>query len=194
MALTRILADGYGGKRAYVAYLRSRFANALGAYSPWSRPPPETTSRLVFVCKGNICRSAFAAAYARARGLSSTSAGLAATTGVPANGAALATARSHGIRLDDHRALALSELPLDREDLILVFEPDHAEEVAARSPHLAESIRLIGAYATPCTPYIHDPYGLSEQYFEACFSRIESAIDGLSVLIARRPSGASSSG
>lgn len=96
--------------------------------------------------------------------------------------------------MEDHRALALSELPLSRDDLILVFEPDHAKEVAARSPHLAESIRLIGAYATPGIPYIHDPYGLSEQYFEACFLRIESAIDGLFVLIGHGPSSASNSG
>ena len=98
--------------------IRSRFGTVRGlvrlalAYpqlalgrSDSVNPDPAHVRRLVFVCQGNICRSAFADVVARDMGLHSASFGLSTTTGRPAHEPAIVAARTLGHDMSGHLSL-----------------------------------------------------------------------------------------
>jgi len=64
----------------------------IGRLAPFTAPHPENVQRLVFVCLGNINRSAFAAEVARINGARVISIGLSTSTGAPAFKKAISTA------------------------------------------------------------------------------------------------------
>ena len=172
------LADGYGGKRAFLKYLAARAETALGRHASLPGNVLSRAERVVFVCKGNICRSPFAEHLARAWGIRAGSAGLDADAGRPADPRALEAARRHGIDLGAHRSRALRQLELGPADVVVAFEPDHAVRLRSVLPAPGR-VTLLGLYASVPCAYLHDPYGLSEQYFASCFRRIEDALRGL---------------
>jgi len=65
--------------------------------------------RLVFVCLGNINRSAFAEQVARSLSANTCSIGLSTTTGAPAFDKAIETAPLFGLDLSHHRATNLKD-------------------------------------------------------------------------------------
>jgi protein-tyrosine phosphatase len=172
------LADGYGGKRAFVKYLASRAEATLGRHAALRGVDLADVNRLVFVCKGNICRSPFAEERARAWGIRAGSAGLDADPGRPAAPRAVEAARRRGIDLAAHRSRTLDEVDLRPTDLVVAFEPDHALRLRAMLP-ADRRLTLLGLYASRPCAYLHDPYGLSERYFDSCFGRIQDALRDL---------------
>jgi protein-tyrosine phosphatase len=172
------LADGYGGKRAFLRYLAARAEAALGRHAALPDTVLSRAERLVFVCKGNICRSPFAEQLARAAGVRAGSAGLDADPGRPAAPRAVEAARKRGVELSAHRSRALQDIQLGPADIVVAFEPEHAARLRGMlRPHAA--LTLLGLYASVPCAYLHDPYGLSERYFDNCFGRIEDALRGL---------------
>jgi protein-tyrosine-phosphatase len=74
----------------------------------------------LFVCTGNTCRSAYAEAYARARGIDAASAGTSARDGERSPADAVAVASERGIDLNEHRARRLTdEIAQDRRVISL---------------------------------------------------------------------------
>lgn len=142
-------------------------------------PDPAQVRRLVFVCQGNICRSAFADAAARRAGLNSASFGLSTTSGRPAHDAAIVAARALGHDLADHRAIDLRDYRPQAGDLLLAMEVRQLHRLAA-DPRLSELPRLLlGRWTRPMLPHLHDPYGLDDRYMIACLRRIDGAIGRL---------------
>lgn len=132
--------------------------------------------RLVFVCQGNVCRSAFAEAVARREGLATISFGLSTDGGQPANAAAREAAAKLGHNLDSHRTLTVEDYVFQEGDLLLAMETRQLRRIAT-NPRLAHLPRsLLGLWAEPPVPHIHDPFGLKDDYFLTCFRRIESAV------------------
>jgi protein-tyrosine phosphatase len=142
-----------------------------------SRISPETlagTRRLVFVCLGNICRSAFADAVARAAGANAVSAGLSTHAGGPAHPPVVAEAARMGYDMSAHRTTPIAEYEPREGDLLLVME---VRQLAAldRDPRLvAVPKMLLGAWARPWL-HLHDPYMLGDAYLPNCLKRIERA-------------------
>ena len=136
---------------------------------------PQDISRLVFVCLGNINRSAFAQAVAQQGGARCVSVGLATTTGVPATEQACQVAQELGISLDAHRATSLADFQQLPGDLFIVMELRHAQRLARRgiSP---QQIVLLGHWARPLHYHIHDPQTLTTEYFRSCFAVILPAV------------------
>ncbi|MCB1929236.1 MAG: hypothetical protein KDH17_14535 [Rhodocyclaceae bacterium] len=132
----------------------------------------------MFVCLGNINRSAFGHAVAQRHGLASTSFGLATTTGAPATPAARRVAGEMGYSLDEHRATAIADFQRTPGDLLLVMELRHAHRLIARGVP-ADAIALLGHWARPMHYHIHDPDTLSIEYFRSCFETIQAAVHGL---------------
>jgi protein-tyrosine phosphatase len=130
-------------------------------------------SRLVFVCRGNICRSAFAAEVARALQFPAVSYGLDTRKGKPADPGMVAAARSLGHDLSLHTTLPLDEYePLDT-DLVAVFELSQLRQVRDRLPR-SMSVPL-GRWAKPARTYIHDPYMSAPAFYTRSCELIESA-------------------
>jgi protein-tyrosine phosphatase len=135
--------------------------------------------RVVFVCKGNICRSAYARALARERGFSAASCGLSTTPGCPADEVAARVAARRGLRLEDHRTIRWKDIPLRRDDLVLAMEPWHLAGVHARVVGVGAQAALLGLWSTPNQRVISDPFGLAESDFEQCFDMIDAAVGRL---------------
>jgi len=139
-------------------------------------PDPSAIRRLVFVCHGNICRSAFADVLAREHGLNSASFGLSTANDKPAHAPVAAAAAAMGHDLAAHRSLRVQDYTPADGDLLLAMETRHLRKLAA-DPMLAAIPRtLLGLYTRPKTPHLHDPYQLSDAYTRVCLDRIATAI------------------
>jgi protein-tyrosine phosphatase len=178
--------DKYGGKRAWLRthayHLMDRFC--LLPSGP-NKAQLSELKRLVFVCQGNICRSPYSEARARQLGISSASFGLNADTGKRANLSAARVAKQRGLILYDHSAIHISQFLFNRGDLVLTFEPQQLEELLSPGvlPDFVTVVDLLGRWCTPSFPYIHDPYGLNDAYFNICFDRIDRSLARLVPLV-----------
>ncbi|MGH7344725.1 MAG: ATP-grasp domain-containing protein, partial [Candidatus Rokuibacteriota bacterium] len=103
-----------------------------------------TTSRILFVCTGNICRSPLAAALWQKRHptMQVASAGFIPRQGRRAPGNVQAAARARETCLADHRSQVLDETMLRESDLIVLFEPRHFVELRRAFPECLEKIVL----------------------------------------------------
>lgn len=174
--------EDHGGKRARVREAWYRAAALAGLLDSYHPSDVSAIRRLVFVCKGNICRSPYAEARARLLGLPALSAGLEAGPGKPANERFARVARTLGVELSGHRARHIAELELGTEDLLIAFEPLHARVLRARYAGAStRTIALLGMFCRPRAPYIHDPYGASDEYAWSCALRIDAALDVLAL-------------
>ena len=140
------------------------------------KPKTGAVRRLVFVCHGNICRSAYAAELARLHGAEVASFGLSTQSGKPAHPPIVAAAAGRGIDLSAHRATALADYEPHKGDYLLAMETRHLRRLAAdeRLRHLPRG--LLGGYAPWPIPHLHDPYEIDETYLPACLDRIEGAV------------------
>jgi protein-tyrosine phosphatase len=145
------------------------------------RPVPESVQRLVFVCHGNICRSAFAHTVARDLGLNAASFGMSTDTGRPAYGPAREYAQTLGLDLSNHRAVRAEDFVPVPGDLLLTMETRQLRRLA-RDPLLRGLPRtLLGLYASPPVPHLHDPYHLDPAYLPVCLARIRAAVTRLAI-------------
>ncbi len=170
---TMIDTELYGGRRAYVAHLRARAMYAIGSYRAVRCIAWRSVERLVFVCRGNICRSAYAGARARALGARAVSFGIEAADGAGADKTAACNALRRGIDLGDHRATRLQTDLICPGDLIVVFEPRYLLSVRPDRQSGVAGLTLLGLWADPLRPHIQDPYGRSDRYFQECFAAID---------------------
>src|SRR2546421_5517665 len=126
------IARRYGRKMGFVRHYGYLVRYLLGSFSLLKRVEWGSVTRLVFVCKGNICRSPYAEARARAMGLPCSSFGLEAGVHKPANPSAIRAARARGLDLSEHRAQSVSEFTIAAGDLLTAMEPWHAEALQSR--------------------------------------------------------------
>jgi protein-tyrosine phosphatase len=142
-------------------------------------PDPAAIRRLVFVCHGNICRSAFADVLARKHGLNSASFGLSTANGKPAHPPVATAAAAMGYDLTAHRSLRVQDYKPLPGDLLLAMETRHLRKLGADPELEAMPRTLLGLYTRPRTPHLHDPYQLSDAYTRTCLAGIETAIPAL---------------
>lgn len=161
-----------GAVRLALSYLEVMFGMAEIV-----KPKAEDVRRLVFVCHGNICRSAFADVLAKGAGMNSTSFGLSTSSGKAAYSGTLRTAADMGYALDAHRTTKVEDYVPAGGDLLLAMETRHLRKLAAdpRLKHLPRN--LLGVYGS--TPHLHDPYELNDAYMRICLQRIERIIPTL---------------
>lgn len=180
LRLTTLIAGSFGTHRGLVRVLLGEAEYLAGRVNRFLQPNLAATRRLVFVCLGNINRSAFAEAVAASIGLNTASIGLSTSTGNPAFHIALDTARHFGIDLQGHRATDFTDYEYREGDLLLAMEIRHAHLLVSQGiPQ--EAITLLGHWATPHRIHIHDPHTLSSAYFRTCFSLIHSAVRELAM-------------
>ena len=164
----------YGSRKGFVVSKWHQLLYYLGRYQqydvPWSR-----IERLVFVCTGNICRSAFSEAVAKAMGFDAISVGVYAIEGAPANAQAIRTAQAMGYDLTGHRTTPVMYPIFKKTDLLVAMEPWQAELVRDNLSRV-HCTTLLGIWANPRRPYLHDPYMQADAYFEQCFNYIEKSV------------------
>lgn len=173
-----MISARFGSFRGLVRLAISYPQLALGR-SGTVAPDPATVRRLVFVCQGNICRSAFAEVAARAAGMNTASVGLSTATGRPAHDPAIRAARQRGHDLTAHRATDLANYAPRPGDLLLAMEVRQLHRLAADPRLCAVPRMLLGRWARPMLPHLHDPYLLDERYMRRCLARIDAAVAAL---------------
>jgi protein-tyrosine phosphatase len=176
--INQLLDINYGSFRGWVRSLLGQMEYVTGRLNPHLEPSASTINRLVFVCLGNINRSAFAAEVARNRQARVHSIGLSTTTGAPAFHTAVSTAKRLGYDLLAHTATDLSDYSYRAGDLLLVMEVRHIGRLIA-SGIPASAIAPLGQWASPHRIHLHDPHTLSDEYFRTCFTLINSAVINL---------------
>ena len=140
------------------------------------------TTRILFVCLGNICRSPAAEGVFRALmpEAETDSAGTADWhVGKPPYGPMQAAARARGLDISDLRARQFTAADFHRFDLILAMDPDNLREIERRRPAGCDTpVRLLTDFApeTGATG-VPDPYYSRD--FDGALDLITRAAEGL---------------
>lgn len=103
---------------------------------------------ILFVCRGNICRSPFAAALARRALAGSVEVLSAATSGDCGRRSphlARTAARDFGVDLDEHRSRLLTPDLAERAEAIFAFDHHNWSELRRRFPRSRDRVHLVGA-------------------------------------------------
>jgi protein-tyrosine-phosphatase/predicted ATP-grasp superfamily ATP-dependent carboligase len=133
---------------------------------------------LLFVCHGNLSRSAFAAAFARrfAPDRVVREAGCHRVRGRPSPAAAIEAARGWDIDLTRHRSEMLAASDMDARTAIFVFDARNLLHVLRRSPRAWRRVHLVAALAPRGPLTIPDPHGQPDAAFHDTFARIAEAL------------------
>ncbi len=186
MNIMKVFHDYYGGKRGALTLYYYRLQSLLsGKYSRYDITP-DNINRLVFVCKGNICRSALAEQYFRSISpLPTASIGLQTQTGKPAYEKIACEAQRLGVDMSSHRTLSIEDFQPAAGDVYVCMEPEHIDMLEQRlgdQPYL-----LLGLFGNPKRIYLHDPYMAHDTYIQWCARFIIQSLDNLhQALEARR--------
>jgi protein-tyrosine phosphatase len=86
--------------------------------------------------------------------------------------------------LSGHRSARLESARLANRDLVIVFEPKQITYVRKRVGD-GTPTQLLGICSRPVRPHIQDPFGMSDRYFQQCFSVIDASIAALVEHMAR---------
>jgi protein-tyrosine-phosphatase len=63
---------------------------------------------------------------------------------------------------------------------VLAFEPEHLDTLRSLAPINTSQFSLVGLWPKRALrPIIADPFGKCDEYFGACFDRIDIAVDEL---------------
>lgn len=166
----------FGTWRGLLRLLLAYAELATGRLRAFRLRHPEQVRRVVYVCLGNICRSAYGDKVAREFGLEVASLGLSTSTGAASPTEAIDAARRRGIDLNGHRALDWGDFMVRPGDLFLVMEVRQAHELRRRlGPRGDVQVCLLGMWCSPIMPHLHDPFSLSAAYFDTCFTRVRHA-------------------
>jgi protein-tyrosine-phosphatase/predicted ATP-grasp superfamily ATP-dependent carboligase len=135
---------------------------------------------ILFVCKGNICRSPFAERYCRrlvAPGVEVLSCGSYPETGRCCPGIGVEVAKDHNVDLAGHRSMVLSQNLVDRADIILTFDEQNRREVLSLFFTARKKLYRLGLLASHSMAEIKDPYGGGLEDFDKAYSQIARCLD-----------------
>ena len=161
-----------------------RLVFGLAASGPLARRQgiavdPRRVDRLVFVCKGNICRSPYAAVYATTLGMAAVSCGIEAAPGARADPQALRNALIRGIDLSGHASSRLDETSLRPGDLVIYMEPGQAGPVVRRAGPAGAQHAMASSWLATTRPKIIDPFGRDDVVFQAVFDQLDEAVGSI---------------
>lgn len=141
--------------------------------------------RIVFVCTGNICRSAMAEHLLRhwsaERGLDLdvSSCGVAAESWYEMPAAARRLLSAEGVTAFTHKARLATRGALRGADLILVMERAHADHLTEQFPEFTARIRLLREHAGFGDADVADPMGRPEEAFARCLSVLKESLEAM---------------
>ena len=158
----------------------------------------QPTTRILFVCLGNICRSPLAegvfGAVAAARGQADRFVLDSAGTGAWHLGSApdprsVAVAAHHGIDISRQRARRLAAGDFARFDLILGMDRSNLDDILREAPsHAAHKVHLFLGHAGLGKRDVPDPYYDRADGFEKVYRMIREASEALIDRLATRVS------
>ena len=174
------------GLHAAAGYLAGRMTVVRHRQERWAAVRlPDSVQSVLFVCKGNICRSPLAEVYFQSlvekegRQMTVRSAGLETTTGKPAHAKAKAVALEHRLSLDEHATTEVHKELLDQSDLIVVMEIVQKDRMHRLYPNTKGKVVLLGRFDPAESLEIADPYSGTSEDFHSCFQQMSRCCDVL---------------
>lgn len=159
------IMNTFGSKRGLLRYVRDTVHFRFGFFRLYTRleKPPE---RLVFVCRGNICRSALAERVFKSHSdIPVISLGLNTHTGKGANQRLLKTAyETKNIDLSSHKTTSAEDYVPSSGDVFVCMEAGHIKEV--ESLGYSGPFLLLGSFGRKKTIRINDPYSANDNFME----------------------------
>ena len=133
---------------------------------------------VLFVCKGNICRSPFAEEYAKTvfPDLKISSVGYYPIENRPPVMEAVSTASQFDVDLSGHYSRILSSADVDSFDIIFIFDSENYSTLAVKFPHSRKKMYFLGAISENDSLNIGDPFGKSDEKFTEIFRLIAKNI------------------
>jgi protein-tyrosine-phosphatase len=173
-------------------YLKRRVLRMVGVNRAVALPRP--VESVLFVCHGNIMRSAAAAGFLReelrAAGITNVrvaSAGTHAHDGRPADARAQDAARQLGLSLLDHGARRLTATLVAEHDVIFAMDELNYVNIATAFPDARTKLLLFGGMTSSGTYHAHeipDPYMTSPGEVNATIAQIKRYVALLAQAIA----------
>jgi protein-tyrosine-phosphatase/predicted ATP-grasp superfamily ATP-dependent carboligase len=146
----------------------------------------QTRPHVLFVCKGNVCRSPFAEFYARAAAarrdlhLTVGSAGTLPAEGRPAPETAQTAGLERGVDLGPHRSKVLTRERAQSAGALVCMDWQTRERVLKSFPETAGRLFLLKPFARHLRgAEIADPWGRPLGVFRACYEEVAGSVDGL---------------
>ena len=130
---------------------------------------------ILIVCVGNICRSPTGERLMKhyCPHIQVSSAGLGALVNYPADENAIKVAAQHDLSLEGHRARKITSAMCRENDLILVMERKHINEIGKIAPVVRGKTMLFGHWCNGRE--IPDPYRKSIEAFESVYLLLDDA-------------------
>jgi len=183
------------GPRAGRTYASLRLLDWIGIRTQNERLVPSSARSFLFVCFGNIMRSAMAEFLMR-QTLRETklegqariaSAGLHATFGREAHPWAQQASADIGVSLGEHRAKLLTHAMVEQADCILAMDFQNKAELLTLYPESHEKIYMLSAYAEGAWRFreIPDPYLGDLDTTKYCARQLQTCVRNLTVSIFR---------
>ncbi|MEM9253832.1 MAG: ATP-grasp domain-containing protein [Pseudomonadota bacterium] len=147
---------------------------------------------VLFLCHGNINRSALAdvmlRAYAEDSGMAVQSAGFHQRDGRPSDPVMVEIAGEAGVDLGSMRSATIDNELVNHSDVIFVMEKRHHDRLLEEYPNTAGKVFLLGAHPSQrgLPAEIDDPYGESRDQYRNCFERVAEAADNLKAILSLR--------
>ncbi|WP_148212553.1 hypothetical protein [Hahella chejuensis] len=176
-----------GKLKKILKFMTEYLCMVVGLYKRYSiLPLGFSPKRVIFICKGNVCRSVYAEAYLKnvlskddsSGKVEIISCGLATDGNTPANPTAKDVAAGRRLDLQGHKSTRIQDVALRESDLLVVMEP---YMVKALQPYQKNGsgthILILGMLGENKTPNIPDPYGKEVAVFNEVFDTIELKLD-----------------
>ena len=143
--------------------------------------------RILFLCYGNINRSAVAERHLKSLvgdRVAVSSCGFFDDDGRPADPDMVSVAAAHGVSLGDWASRRIDAERVAGADIIFAMEAEHLVRLHAQYPAAKGKSFLLGCIAPPdaSTLEIGDPHGRARRVYEACFRDVTCATSSLARL------------
>jgi len=142
---------------------------------------------MLILCKGNIIRSAFAAALLERElngaAVSIRSAGLQTVAGRSADPMAITAAARRGVDLSGHVSRPVDRGLVETSDVIFVMDARQLVQLRRDFPAARGKSFLLTSLAPEARLEVRDPLGAEEPAFRACFDHIASAVEPIVRLV-----------
>ncbi|MEP6834886.1 MAG: ATP-grasp domain-containing protein [Gemmatimonas sp.] len=184
-SVSRNLETGTGG-----FYFRSQLMRGLGVRRDNLNHVPRPVRSVLFVCHGNILRSAMAEAIMRQQvaeagltDISIRSAGVAARAGKAADPRGIAAARAMGFSLDKHQAQPVSPELVQESDLIIVMDFLNEARMLTRFRAARGKVFMLSPSDRSRTIEVPDPYAGTADDVRRCYDELVVRVHDLTRII-----------